>query len=611
VGTWTGRERVATWLQRGYPKKVVIDTQRDGQTPSDTLPFAALQDALASTGQWNELTISSFPPENTASQLDIQVAMRMKVLRTLHVAAGCVHTLSFTHLLDLVPTGAPISEMRHHYSFATAHFLQPNWLPVWQNLTVLVVNGRNIHEPLDLLPAFTRLHTFEVDHLPLPFYELSTNLPLLCTLRKLQLRASSVQWMAGRRFPSLEECAILLPHHWEPIHQDEVQLPSCSKFIYHGYPMTTVRYFHVPQMRVMELRSYDCRKQRVYQQLRYLFRSGGRISKLTTLHLTLQCSEQALIKVLKYLGLLQELNLSISCCSPSWKTLLESLVAKPSGSDRPGLGLIEGSRHKWAKWRKSVTWHSNILPHLEYLGIQYPKGFSQPECLYYSPLLNLVGWTRSQLTPPLEHLKVWEGSGTTDDIIVVDYAPQAQLSGYDFEIPRGMVTRRLLIRDPVDRLLQLGSTILFRQLHDLEIDYNHNHEINILPFLEQIKRLDIWHAIIPTYSLNIYLPLVQTLQSLRLCHSTFSWMLGRSFKALREFSVGDPLDTLEIQSRNEALQVDLLACKTLKLWNFSANHLQFLSCPNVHNVQWEQPPVLPTIDAEALRSQQIFLRTAI
>ena len=599
VGTWTERERVATWLQRAYPKKVVIDTQIDGQTLSDTLPFAALQDALASTGQWNELTISSFPPENMASQLNFQAAMPMNVLRTLHIVAGCVHTLSFTHLLDLVPTGAPLSELRLHSSFAIAHFLQPNWLPVWRNLTVLIVNGRNIHEPLDLLPAFTQLHTFEVDHLPLPFYELNTNLPLTCTLRKLQLRASSVQWMAGRQFPSLEECAILLPRHWEPIHQHEVQLPSCINFTYHGYPITTVRYFHVPQMRVIDLRSPDCKAQRVYQQLRRLFRSGGRISNLITLHLTIQCSERALSKVLKYLGFLQELNLTISCCSPSWETLLESLVAKPSGSDRPGWGPRVGSLYRW---KKSVTWHSNILPHLKYLGIQYPKGFSQPECLYYSPLLILVACTRDELTPPLMYLKVWERSGTTNGIIVVDYTS----SRHDFEICGGMVTRHLLIRDPVDRLLQLGSTILFRQLHDLEIDYNHNHEITILPFLEQIKKLDIWHGIIPTYSLNIYLPLVQTLQSLRLCHSTVSWTLGRSFKALREFSVGDPLDTLEIQSRNEALQVDLPACKTLKLWNFSANHLQFLSCPNVHNVQWEQPPVLPIIDAGA---QQIFLRT--
>jgi len=410
--------------------------------------------------------------------------------------------------------------------------------------------------------------------------------------------------MLGRRFPNLEECAILLPHHWGPIHQHEVQLPSCIKFIYHGYPMTTVRYFHVPQMRVMELRSYDCKKQRVYQQLRYLFRSGGRISKLTTLHLTLRCNEQALIKVLKYLGLLQGLELTISRCSPSWQTFLESLVAKPPGDDRPFLGVID---HKWAKCRYSQTLDSNILPHLKYLGIHYPKGFSQSECLYYSPLLTLVGWTREKLTTPLEHLKVWEGRGTTGDIILVDYIPRAQ--GYDFELVRGMVTRHLLIRDPVDRFLQLGSTILFRQLHDLEINYNHNHEITILPFLEQIKRLQIWHGIIPTCSLNIYLPLFQTLQSLRLCHSTFSWMLGRSFKALREFSVGDPLDALEIQSRNEALQVDLPACKTLKLWNFSASHLDFLSCPNVHIVQWEQPPVLPTIDTEALNSLRIFLRT--
>jgi hypothetical protein len=224
-------------------------------------------------------------------------------VETLHVVAGCVRSPSFTHLLDLVPTEAPLSELRLYPSFASAYFLQPHWFPVLQNLTVLIVNGRDIHEPFELLPTFTQLQIFEADHLPLPWYEPNTNLPLLCTLQKLQLRASSVQWMAGRQFPCLEECAILLPHHWEAVQQHGVQLPSCRKLTYHGYPMTTVQYFHVPQMRAMELGSHDCKERRVYQQLRHLCTVDGRISKLTRLHLTLQCSEQAFIKVLKYWAL--------------------------------------------------------------------------------------------------------------------------------------------------------------------------------------------------------------------------------------------------------------------------------------------------------------------
>ena len=183
VGTWTAREQVTNWLQRAYPKKVVIDTQRDGQEQSNTQPFVALQDALATTGEWDGLTISSLPPGNLTSHLGLPVASPMNGLKALHIAGGCTHSPSFAHLLRLVPTEAPLSELGLHAPFASTHFLQPQWLPVLQNLTVLGINGREIHEPFLLLPAFTRLQIFEASHLLLPMYGSNTDLPLLHTLR--------------------------------------------------------------------------------------------------------------------------------------------------------------------------------------------------------------------------------------------------------------------------------------------------------------------------------------------------------------------------------------------------------------------------------------------
>ena len=614
VGTWTGKERVSIWLQRAYPKKVVINTQRDDQSSSDTFPLAALQDALASTGQWHELTISSFPPENLASLLGFQGVGPMNVLRALHVVAGCVHSPSFTRLLHLVPTRAPLSELRLRPSFASAHFLQPHWFPALQNLTVLIVNGRDIHEPFDLLPAFTRLQTFGADHLPLPWYALDTNLPLLCTLRKLHLRATSVQWMAGRQFTCLEECEILVPHHWRAVQEHEVELPSCEKLTYHGYPMTTVRYFHVPKVKEMELRSHDCKKQRVYQQLRHLCTMDGKLSKLATLHLTLQCSEQVLIKVLKYLGFLQEFVLSTSHPSPSWQYFLEPLAAKPFRDDWPDWSLVS-NHQKWEHWCSSQIWHANILPHLKYLGIRCPNGLSRSEYLDNGLWFRLLGWTRAQMTPPLEHLIVWEGRSNT----VVDYIsngypaehPGMSRQEYDSMIVRGMVTKQLVIHSSTTPLFQLHSTVLFRQLLHLVVDCNQHrdHKIPIFPYLEQIKRLEIWDGIIPAYSLNIDLPLIHTLQMLSLRCSTFFWMLGRTFRALRELHIDDLPDASQSESRLDGLQVDLPGCTILKLWNFSANHLHFLCCPNVQILQWEQSPALAAIDTAALKSPQSFLRT--
>jgi hypothetical protein len=616
VGTWTETEQVTAWVQRAYPKKViidtesVIDTERDHQVLSN-VPFAALRNALASTAQWHELTISSFPRDFLARQLGIQGARPIHMLKILHVVAGCVHSPSFTHLLDLVPNEAPLSELRLHPAFASAYFLQPPWFPVLQNLTVLIVNGRDIHEPFGLLPAFTRLHIFEADRLLLPLYELDINLPLLCTLRRLHLRASSIQWMAGRQFPCLEECAILLPHHWEAVQQHTVRLPSCGKLTYHGYPTTAVQYFHVPKMISMDLGSHDCKARRVYQQLHHLCTVDGRVSKLTTLRLTLQCSDQAFIKVVRYLGLLQKLVLSIVSTSPSWKYFLKSLAAKPRTDDWPEWESQQDDHREWEQWCSSQTWRANVLPQLKYLGIQSPKGFSQSTRLDNYPLLRLVGWTRAQSTPPLEHLNVWEGRGTAGDMVVdytstgyLDKLPGMSSKEYDTMIVRGMVTQCLAIRSSAAPLFQLNSTVLFRQLQNLEINCYLDREIPILPLLEQIKRLVIWHGIIPAYSLNVDLPLVRTLRWLRLVSSTFSWMLGRTFKVLREFQIYELLDPPEIQSRHEGLQVDLPACTALELWSFSVDRLHFLSCPNVQILQWQQGSA---IDEAALKSLHDFL----
>ena len=553
----------------------------------------------------------------------------------LHVSAKCVESPSFSHLLNLVPTEAPLTELRLHPSFANTPFLQPQWFSILQNLTVLIVNGRDMHEPFELFPTFTQLRIFEADHLCLPFYEPKTHLPILSTLRKLQLRACSIQWMAGRHFPFLEECAILIPRHWAKIQHHAVQLPSCEKLTYHGHPMTTAQYFDVPKMRAMELRSHDCMEQRVYQHLRHLCRVDGRISKLTTLRLTFQCSEQVLIKVLEYLVPLQEFVISIAYPSPSWQNFLESLVAKPSTKDWPVWHAWRFYDYGWEEWCSPQTWHANVLPHLKFLGVRCPNGFSQSECLENSPLLRLVGWSRAQLTPPLEHLKVWEGRGTTDDMvdyISTDYLDKHPgISGknkkYDRMVVRGMVTQCLVILQDDNPILQLHSTVLFRQLEDLKIYFDHDahfpsHELGVLifPCLEQLKRLEFLNSDVPADPLKSDFPLMNTIQWLRMYRSAFPWMLGRTFKALRELVVQDSLYEVVELSRDEGPQVELPACTILSLEGYSMDLLRFLSCPNVQMFHFgEREPIITKAGLEHLidflrgcsRLQELKMRTCM
>jgi hypothetical protein len=595
VGTWTEKEQVAAWLQRAHPKRVVIDTQRGGQKQSDTPPFSALLDALACTNQWHELTISSFPPEYMTSEFYFRIAAPMNVLRVLHVKAGCVRSTSLQRLLELVPTGAPLSELGISAPFARAHFFQPRWFPVLQNLRVFIVNGRGLLEPFHLLPAFTQLQIWEADHLPLPLYDPDTNLPLLSTLRGLKLRASSVQWMAGREFPCLTECAILLPHHWRAVQGNAVQLPSCRKFTYRGYPMTIVQYFHTPQAHQMGLESHDPIHRRVNGHLYRLVTLGGSTSKLTSLHLTLQCSGKGLLKVLKFMKPLQTLVLS---AISSWGYFLGSLIAKPSTRHRPEWDLSQLNADQWEKWCSSQSWHTNILPYLKYLGVRFTRRLPFTQCLDISLLLRLVAWSRKKLTPPLEHLEVWLDDTVVDyfssgslgsDLGIpardYDWRPEISAEDYDQRIVRAIFTRYLMLDCGVMLPSFKGfSSTIFRQLQTLEL--NCNGEVNILPYLKQIKELIIWSGDVPTYSLDIDLPLVHTLHTLKLCLSTISWVLGRTFKALRECIVDHPKETSKDLSRWTALQVDMPACMTLVWRNSSVIFFPFISCPNLQILEW-------------------------
>jgi hypothetical protein len=97
-----------------------------------------------------------------------------------------------------------------------------------------------------------------------------------------------------------------------------------------------------------------------------------------------------------------------------------------------------------------------------------------------------------------------------------------------------MVTQDLCINyDQFPLFKQLHSTVLFRQLQTLKF-WHLDDETHVLPYLGQIKDLEIQNTRIPVYSVNIDLPCVHTLQNLVLYGSTCSWMGGRTFYTLKK-----------------------------------------------------------------------------
>ena len=613
LGTYTEIENIDIWLDRSRQGllTVKIDPHRDIESRSHDKPFAGLQHALRSIDRWQNLVLASCPtPEAFGEAVDFRSAKPFEHLTFLELGQGCQDSVTLTHLLDHISkTAINLSDMSLCCPCAITSFLLPPRSYVLSMMTTLVIDGKGISEPISILPFLGNLQIFEATHLPILPYDIDTSLPFLSTLRQLKLRGVPIQWMAGREFKYLEDCAIIHALGQEGI-QLGISMPCCRTLAYQGYPISTLQHFHTPHMKKLLLNTHDTKRNRVQQHLE-LCRLDGKLSHLHTLHLTIWCSEGALVNALGCMELLQELILSIAYPSTSWETFLMSLAAEPSSEDWPSWISAE-SHAEWEQWCSSQSWYTDLLPSLKSLCIQCPKGFSQSECLENCPVLRYLAWTRAHMTPPLEHLKVWEGRGISDDIIM-DYISIGYLDkhlgvsrkSYDKTIIRGMFTLELVIKESSTLLFdKLHSSLLFRQLQNLYLNYEglYQDEIDILPYLEQIKFMTFRSAEIPSYSLDIDLPLVHTLQDLTFVYSSCSWMFGRVFLALETVDfLGFTDDALSTSGHNGP-QVDMPACTELQ-WQDQVTAPPF-SCVNLQTFSWSNEDGY--VDEEVNLSRSLF-----
>ena len=590
LGTYTEIENIDIWLDRSGQAllTIKIDPRRDIEIRSDDKPYAGLQHALSSVDRWQNLVVASSPtPEAFGEAVDFRTAKPFERLTSLELGQRCQDSATLTPLLDHISkTAILLSDISLRSPCVIASFLQPPMSLVLSMITTLVIDGKGISEPISILPLLGNLQVFEATHLPILPYDTDTSLPFLSTLRQLKLRGVPIQWMAGREFKCLEDCAIIHALGQERI-QLGINMPCCKTLAYQGHPIGTLHHFHTPLAKKLVLNTHDTKRNRVQQHLD-LFRIDGKLSHIHTLHLTLWCSEGALANALGCMELLKELILSIAYPSSSWETFLMSLAAEPSSEDWPQWRDAE-SVAEWEQWCASQSWYTDLLPSLMSLCIQCPKGFSQSECLENCPVLRYLAWTRAHMTPPLEHLKVWEGRGTSDDIMV-NYISIGYLDKHlgvsresdDMSIIRGMLTQEMVIEGSSTLLFdKLHSTLLFRQLQLLYLEC-HQGEIDILLHLEQIKILTFHSAGITSYSLDIDLPLVHTLQDLTLWYSSCSWMFGRVFLALETVDFLGYLD--DALSGSNGPQVDMPACRELR-WQDQVAAPPF-SCVNLQIFSW-------------------------
>ena len=265
--------------------------------------------AAEAASRWRSLVLVSLPPPRNYK--DLQIMHPFQHLESFKVAAGCNLGNFLEPLIIAITTTATsrFTEMEVFHPDAALLLVRPAHFQIFSSLTTLRLICTRMQNPVDILPSLPKLEIFEAHHLSLPIYPPAVNLPLTQILRALHLKSVSVQWIAGRTFPALRECAIIFPHHADTIHS--VYMPSCSILKYDFNNLGALEHFHIPHLDRLEIKSNQWRTWRGTLQLVAVHRIFAAQS-LTCLRLEIKCSERLLAYMLRLVPVLEELWMGLS-----------------------------------------------------------------------------------------------------------------------------------------------------------------------------------------------------------------------------------------------------------------------------------------------------------
>jgi len=339
---------------------------------------ACFMAASEAASRWRSLVLVSFPPPGEYK--DLQILHPLQHLESFKLAASC-DLGNFTEplLTAITTTVTPrFTVMEVLHPDAALHLVQPAHVQSFSSLTTLRLICRRMQNPVDILPCLHNLEIFEAHHLALPIYSPGVDLPLTHILRVLHLKSVSVQWIAGRIFPSLKECSIIFPHHPDTL--QSVYMPSCSILKYHSNNLRTLEQFHHSPLARLEVKCGQWRTWRGNLQLATLHPIFAAQS-LTYLHLEIKCSERLLAYMLGFTPVLEVLWLVLS--SPhalssafflAFATGGRNESAGPSSQTiAPLCGQLEELRLHYKRWSRGAE-RNTLIPALGTIMASYaPK----------------------------------------------------------------------------------------------------------------------------------------------------------------------------------------------------------------------------------------------
>jgi len=314
---WTEKKDVEKFGSR-WLLDVTVDTQRRRYSWDKELYFnpvefhACFMAATGGASRWRSLALLSLPP--SGEYKDLQIRQPLQHLESFKLAASCNLGNFLEPLITAITTtvtpGFTVMEVLH--PDAALHLVQPAHFQFLSSLTTLRLNCGRMQNPVDILPSLNKLEIFEAHHLRFPNYSPEVDLPLTQILRVLHLKSVSVQWIAGRIFPALEDCSIIYPHYADTI--QSVYMPSCSNLKYDSNNLGALEHFHCPRLGELAIKCGQWRKWRGDLQLVTLHPIFAAQS-LTRLQLEIKCSGWLLAYMLGLTPALEELSMRL--CSPN------------------------------------------------------------------------------------------------------------------------------------------------------------------------------------------------------------------------------------------------------------------------------------------------------
>jgi len=368
----TQKEVVRAFIQGRKSRlhiRVDMNDEKDGSDFNPETFHACFMAAAQAASRWSSLTLISPPPREEYKAL--QILQPLVHLESIRVACDVGEFLEPLMTAISRCDSPNLTTIHLEEPTAVLYLVQPACLHITHSLTTLKVQlSKRMDSSVDILPHLHRLNTFEARNLCLPFYPPDAYLSLTHTLRFLDLKSVSVQWMAGHDFPALEHCNVKFPRHADFIQAlQPVTMPSCFYFRYHSNDLHPLAQFHLPSLRVLDVKSGQWNVWRGNPHIATLCPVVAAGAKsLTELRLDVECSEQLLLYMLNLIPALTVLWLGLARPNALSTNFFEAFIIRDTNAD--GASDMVGPPGQAA---------APLCPLLESLDLEYRRWLRGPD----------------------------------------------------------------------------------------------------------------------------------------------------------------------------------------------------------------------------------------